>query len=97
MKIYLVSEICAFSDERMCKSFEVFETKEAALEYKEAVKEARIIDLLDLEGLEDEDELFEIYEETYDYEFCWGYLSPDCTEEFELEITELDLLTWKEN
>lgn len=97
MKIYLVSEVYSFSDERMYKKFEVFETKEAALEYKEAVKEAIIIDLLNLENLEDEDELFEIYEETYDYESCWGYLNPDCSEEFELEITELNLLTWKEN
>ena len=51
MKIYLVSEIYSFSDERMSKKFEVFETKEAALEYKEAVKEAIIMDLLDLEDL----------------------------------------------
>ena len=97
MKIYLVSVIYAYPDERMSKRFEVFEDKDSAKKYFNEFKQAVIDDLLELEDLEDVDELFNYYEETYDYDTLWGYLAPDCTVELELEIEELDLLTWKEN
>ena len=96
MKIYLVSEIYSYTDERMTKEFQIFYDKESAIEYKEAVKEAIILDLMEYADVEDEDELFQFYEITYDYDTLWGYLSPDCTTEFELEVTELDILSWKE-
>ena len=96
MKIYLVSEIYSYTDERMSKEFQIFYDKESAIEYKEAVKEAIISDLMEYVDVEDEDELFQFYEITHDYDTLWGYLSPDCTTEFELEVTELDILSWKE-
>lgn len=97
MKVYLVSKIYCYSDEVMNKDFEVFTDKDSALKYFEEVKESIIEDLIELEDVEDTDELFNIYEETYNYKSIWGYLSPDCTTEFELEIHDLDLLSWKEN
>lgn len=96
MKIYLVSEIHSYTDECMTKEFQIFYDKESAIEYKEAVKEAIILDLMEYVDAEDEDELFQFYEITHDYDTLWGYLSPDCTTEFELEVTELDILSWKE-
>ena len=96
MKIYLVSEIYSYTDDRMTKEFQIFYDKESAIEYKEAVKEAIISDLMEYADVKDEDELFQFYEITNDYDILWGYLSPDCTTEFELEVTELDILSWKE-
>ena len=96
MKIYLVSEIYSYTDDRMTKEFQIFYDKESAIEYKEAVKEAIISDLMEYAEVEDEDELFQFYEITNDYDTLWGYLSPDCTTEFELEVTELDLLQWNQ-
>ena len=96
MKIYLVSEIYSYTDDRMIKEFQIFYDKESAIEYKEAVKEAIISDLMEYADVKDEDELFQFYEITHDYNTLWGYLSPDCTTEFELEVTELDILSWKE-
>ena len=97
MKIYLVSIIYTYPDERMSKRFEAFEDKDSAKKYFDEFKQVVIDDLLELEGFEDVDELFNYYEETYDYDTLWGYLAPEGTIEFELEIEELNLLTWKEN
>lgn len=97
MKGYLVSSIYCYTDERMNKDFAIFYDKESAMEYFNELRASIIADLMDYEDIEDEDELFNMYEETYDYTFLWGYLSPDSTTEYELEITELDLMSWKEN
>lgn len=98
MKVYLVSHIQCWSDEAMDKRFQLFQTKEDAIQYKEELKTAIIEDLLEYYEARDEDDLFSNWcEETYDYEWCWGYLNSDGTHEVEIEIDELDILTWKEN
>ena len=96
-KVYLVASIYCYSDERMNKDFEIFYDKESAIEYFEELRSSIIADLMDREDITDEDELFSLYDETYDYTFLWGYLSPDGTTEYELEIIELNLMSWKEN
>lgn len=97
MKVYLVAEVYCYSDEAMDKRFEVFSDKNSAIAYMNEVRETIILDLIDYNDYEDENELWSCYEQTFNYETSWGYLSPDCTTEYELEIYELDLLQWKEN
>ena len=66
MKIYLVSVIYAYPDERMSKRFEAFKDKDSAKKYFDEFKQIVIDDLLELEGFEDVDELFNYYEENDD-------------------------------
>ena len=65
MKVYLVSKIHCYTDEAMSKDFEVFTDKDSALKYFEEIKESIIEDLMELEDIEDRDELFNIYEESF--------------------------------
>ncbi len=96
-KIYLVSHIQCWTDQAMEKSFQLFNTKEDAIQYKNELKAAIIADLMDYYEAENYDELFTRWcEETYDYECCWGYLNGDGTHEVEIEVDELDILSWKE-
>ncbi len=96
-KIYLVSYIQCWNDQDMEKEFHLFNTKEDAIRYKDELKETIIADLMDYYDAMDQDDLFRNWcEETCDYECCWGYLSEDCTKEVEIEVDELDILSWKE-
>ena len=97
-KIYLVSYIQCWNDQAMEKNFQLFNTKEDAIKYKDELKATIIADLIDYYEVEDEDELFggRWCEETYDYECCWGYLDSDYSHEVEIEVDELDILSWKE-
>ena len=98
MKVYLVSHIKCWTDQAMEKDFQLFQTKEDALEYLNVLKTAIIDDLIDYYEAKDEDDLFRnCCEETYNYEDVWGYLSGDCTLEVEIEVNELNILSWKEN
>ena len=96
-KVYLVSHVQCWNDQAMDKSFQLFNTKEDAIRYKNELKDAIVEDLLDYYGAKDYDDLFNHWcEETFDYERCWGYLNGDCTHEVEIEVDELDILSWKE-
>ncbi len=94
MKVYLVSEIICFMDERMNKRFEVFKTKEDAIEYKEWLIEEWIADLADVNFCEEED-VEDFIHINYNSPCLWGFTNEDCSEEVEIEITELDLLSIK--
>ena len=96
-KVYLVSHIQCWNDQAMDKQFQLFNTREDAIRYKNELKDAIIEDLLDYYEAKDYDDLFGNWcEETHDYDFCWGYLDADGTHEVEIEVTELDILSWKE-
>ena len=96
-KVYLVSHIQCWNDEAMSKSFQLFNTKKDAVKYKNELKDSIIADLIDYYGARDKDDLFNNWcEETYDYECCWGYLNSDGSHEVEIEVNELDILSWKE-
>ena len=96
-KVYLVSHIQCWNDQAMDKSFQLFNTKEDAIAYKNELKTAIIADLIEYYEARDEDDLFSHWcEETYNYECCWGYLNSDSTHEVEIEVDELDILSWKE-
>lgn len=96
-KLYLVSYIQCWSDQAMEKSFQLFSTKEDAIRYKNELKATIIADLMNYYDAEDQNDLFSNWcEETHDYECCWGYLSDDGTHEVEIEVDELDILSWKE-
>ena len=97
MKVYLVSYVRCYTDEAMEKTFQLFNSKEDAIRYKNELKSAIITDLIEYNDARDEADLFENHiEQTYDYECCWGYLNSDCTTEVEIEVDELDILSWKE-
>lgn len=96
-KVYLVSHIQCWNDQAMDKSFQLFNTKEDAIAYKNELKAAIIADLIEYYEAQNEDDLFNNWcEETYNYECCWGYLNSDSTHEVEVEVDELDILSWKE-
>ena len=96
-KAYLVSYVRCWSDQPMEKEFHLFNTKEDAIEYKNELKAAIIADLIDYYEARDENDLFNNWcEETYDYECCWGFLNEYSTKEVEIEVDELDILSWKE-
>jgi hypothetical protein len=96
-KVYLVSHVQCWNDQAMEKNFQLFNTKEDAVAYKNELKAAIIADLIEYYEARDEDDLFNNWcEEKYDYECCWGYLNSDYTHEVEVEVDELDILSWKE-
>ena len=94
MKVYLVSEVIAYSDEPMVKRFEAFTTEKDAIKYKNWLKENWIAEYMDYYECE-EDELEDWIEITYDMDCLWGTLSPDGIEELEIEVIELDLSSIK--
>ena len=96
-KVYLVSHVKCWNDQAMVKNFQLFNTREDAIRYKNELKDAIIEDLLDYYEAKDYDDLFNNWcEETCDYECCWGYLNEDGSHEVEIEVDELDILSWKE-
>ena len=96
-KVYLVSYIQCWNDQAMDKQFQLFNTREDAIKYKNELKDAIIEDLLNYYEAKDYDDLFNNWcEETCDYECCWGYLNEDCTHEVDIEVDELDIFSWKE-
>lgn len=95
MKVYLLSKIDCYSDENMKKEHLVFSTFEEACVYKEELVKAIKADLMDYYDAEDEDELYDIINITSNNDWIWGYLDCDCTHEVEIEIEELDVMTFK--
>ena len=95
MKVYLVSEVIACPDERMQKRFELFKSKEDAIEYLQWRKEEFINDIAehyDYDESEDrdiEDYLMDYIETIIDEDYYWAII--DDVEEIELEVTELNV------
>lgn len=95
MKVYLVSEVIACPDERMQKKFELFKSKEDAIEYLQWKKEEFINDIAehyDYDESEDrdiEDYLMDYIETIVDENYYWAII--DDVEEIELEVTELNI------
>ena len=95
MKVYLVSEVIACPDERMQKKFELFKSKEDAIEYLQWKKEEFINDIAehyDYDESEDrdiEDYLMDYIETIVDENYYWAII--DDVEEIELEVTELNV------
>ena len=95
MKVYLVSEVRCYNDESMVKNFEVFSTEEDAIKYKDWLVENWIEDLMKGYNVETIEDLEMYIEITYDMNCIWGFLNEDCSEEVEIEVTELDLSSVK--
>ena len=95
MKVYLVSEVIACPDERMQKKFELFKSKEDAIEFLQWKKEEFINDIAehyDYDESEDrdiEDYLMDYIETIIDEDYYWAII--DDVEEIELEVTELNV------
>ena len=95
MKAYLVSEVIACPDERMQKRFELFKSKEDAIEYLQWRKEEFINDIAehyDYDESEDrdiEDYLMDYIDVIVDENYYWAII--DDVEEIELEVTELNV------
>ena len=95
MKVYLVSEVIACPDERMQKKFELFKSKEDAIEYLQWKKEEFVNDIAehyDYDESEDrdiEDYLMDYIETIIDEDYYWAII--DDVEEIELEVTELNV------
>ena len=89
-KIYLVSNIEAYSDECLNKKFEIFKTKEEAIEYKNWLVEAYKTNWCDYYECDD-DELEDWIEIMYETETQFKVLEHDGTEEIDIEIIELDI------
>ena len=95
MKVYLVSEVIACPDERMQKRFELFKSKEDAIEYLQWRKEEfinNIAEYYDYDESEDrdiEDYLLDYIETIVDENYYWAII--DDVEEIELEVTELNV------
>ena len=95
MKVYLVSEVIACPDERMQKKFELFQSKEDAIEFLQWKKEEFINDIAehyDYDESEDrdiEDYLMDYIDVIIDEDYYWAII--DDVEEIELEVTELNV------
>jgi hypothetical protein len=95
MKVYLVSEIIASPDERMQKSFELFKSKEDAIEYLQWKKEEFVNDIAEhydygeSEDRDIEDYLMDWVDIVIDEDYHWVII--DDVEEIELEVTELNI------
>ena len=95
MKVYLVSEVIACPDERMQKRFELFKSKEDAIEFLQWKKEEFINDIAehyDYDESEDrdiEDYLMDYIDVIVDENYYWAII--DDVEEIELEVTELNV------
>ena len=95
MKAYLVSEVIACPDERMQKRFELFKSKEDAIEYLQWKKEEFVNDIAehyDYDESEDrdiEDYLMDYIDVIIDEDYYWAII--DDVEEIELEVTELNI------
>ena len=95
MKAYLVSEVIACPDERMQKKFELFKSKEDAIEFLQWKKEEFINDMAehyDYDESEDrdiEDYLMDYIDVIIDEDYYWAII--DDVEEIELEVTELNI------
>ena len=89
-KIYLVSNIEAYSDECLNKKFEIFKTKKEAIEYKNWLVEAYKTNWCDYYECDD-DELEDWIEIMYETETQFKGLQQDGTEEIDIEIIELDI------
>ena len=95
MKAYLVSEVIACPDERMQKRFELFKSKEDAIEFLQWKKEEFINDIAehyDYDESEDrdiEDYLMDYIDVIVDENYYWAII--DDVEEIELEVTELNV------
>lgn len=95
MKVYLVSEVIACPDERMQKKFELFKSKEDAIEFLQWKKEEFINDIAehyDYDESEDrdiEDYLMDYIDVIIDEDYYWAII--DDVEEIELEVTELNI------
>ena len=95
MKAYLVSEVIACPDERMQKRFELFKSKEDAIEFLQWKKEEFINDIAehyDYDESEDrdiEDYLMDYIDVIIDEDYYWAII--DDVEEIELEVTELNV------
>ena len=95
MKAYLVSEVIACPDERMQKRFELFKSKEDAIEFLQWKKEEFITDIAehyDYDESEDrdiEDYLMDYIDVIIDEDYYWAII--DDVEEIELEVTELNV------
>lgn len=89
-KIYLVSEVQCFNDERMCKRFSSHKSKEDAIKQFEQLKSLWNHELCDYYDCTN-DELEEWIEITCDEWYLFSWLSSDGCTEVEIEITELEL------
>ena len=95
MKVYLVSEVIACPDERMQKKFELFQSKEDAIEFLQWKKEEfinNIAEHYDYDESEDrdiEDYLMDYIDVIIDEDYYWAII--DDVEEIELEVTELNI------
>lgn len=95
MKVYLVSEVIACPDERMQKKFELFKSKEDAIEFLQWKREEFINDIAehyDYDESEDrdiEDYLMDYIDVIIDEDYYWAII--DDVEEIELEVTELNV------
>ena len=95
MKAYLVSEVIACPDERMQKKFELFKSKEDAIEFLQWKKEEfinNIAEHYDYDESEDrdiEDYLMDYIDVIIDEDYYWAII--DDVEEIELEVTELNV------
>ena len=95
MKVYLFSEVIAYPDERMQKSFELFKSKEDAIEFLQWKREEFINDIAeyyDYDEFEDgdiEDYLMDCIDTIIDESYHWAII--DDVEEIELEVTELNV------
>ena len=95
MKVYLVSEVISCPDERMQKKFELFKSKEDAIEFLQWKKEEFINDIAehyDYDESEDrdiEDYLMDYIDVIIDEDYYWAII--DDVEEIELEVTELNI------
>ena len=95
MKVYLVSEVVACPDERMYKKFELFKSKEDAIEFLQWKREEFINDIAehyDYDEFEDgdiEEYLMDYIETIVDEDYYWVVI--DDVEEIELEVTELNI------
>ena len=95
MKVYLFSEVIACPDERMQKKFELFKSKEDAIEFLQWKKEEfinNIAEHYDYDESEDrdiEDYLMDYIDVIIDEDYYWAII--DDVEEIELEVTELNI------
>ena len=95
MKVYLVSEVIACPDERMQKKFELFKSKEDAIEFLQWKREEFINDIAehyDYDESEDrdiEDYLMDYIDVIIDEDYYWAII--DDVEEIELEVIELNI------
>ena len=69
-KVYLVSHVQCWNDQAMDKQFQLFNTKEDAIKYKNELKVAIIADLMEYYEAQDEDDLF--VDLTSDPFYCVG-------------------------